>query len=262
MIKKISLFCILTICIEFVNAANTNNAYNLRKMEIAFQGGVANPVGNFAKEGFSSFNEQTGELSYNGAQAGFTYGLSLSFYPSDYFGAVILFNGVSYKFKGKTFSGINTNDHRIWNTTFTDKWTSFAAQVGATFRYPLLDWLQITSRATIGYAHLMSPYYKSEAQDKRILWTREVHSKSAPAFGMAFGIGFKWLISPGFHLNLTGDYFTATPFKFKNVESTLNTKSTSLTGDAGPNIEVSRVKYHTTQNFSSLNISLGISFAF
>lgn len=255
--KKISLFCIFAICLSSVM-----KGYDLRKMEISFHGGLANPVGKFSTAGFSSFDRSSGKLSYNGAKSGFDYGLALSFFPSDYFGAIILFNGASYKFNSNTFSG-TINDTKQWETVYSDKWSAFMANAGATFRYPLLDKLQITSRATIGYAHLMSPYYKAQANERRVVWTKEIHSKSAPAFGMGFGIGFKWLLSPGFHLNLMGDYFTATPFKLKNIESVLSTQTTNSLGSSEPTIvEVEKASYNTIQKFSSLNLSLGISFAF
>ncbi|MEG1498643.1 MAG: outer membrane beta-barrel protein [Bacteroidales bacterium] len=239
---------------------------NLKRAELEIHVGTAIPLGPFSQKGFSSYfydaKKAEGTLLYNGAKVGVNYGLSLAFYISDYWGVMLLFNGHSNGLNTNDFSGTDPNSRlgRLnWTTIEVDKWSEFTALAGVTFRYPIIDRLLITSKLGIGYAHLLAPFYKSQAQDKNITYVHEFSPNSEPNFGFGFGVGLKWLVSRSFHLDLRCEYMGALPFKFENAKSAIYLES-PLTEDKVPYGEPS--KYAFTENFHSINVSLGFSIAF
>lgn len=239
--------------------AFSQSIYNLKRAELEIHVGPAIPLGSFGQTAFQGNDNiaTATTLNYHGAKVGVNYGLAFGYYASPNWGVVLLFNGHSYGVKtgDEGFSAYQPN--YPWKTTETDKWTEFMAMAGLTYRCMIVDRLLFSARAYLGYAHLMSPFYRSEAQMGSNLFEYTLHSDSEPQFGYGAGVALKYLVGRGFHLDLRCEYMAAVPFYFRNVGSQVSM--------SGQNVQTSTPhdeKYTFHERFQSLNVSLGFTVAF
>ncbi|MDE5704070.1 MAG: hypothetical protein K2H70_04520, partial [Bacteroidales bacterium] len=151
---------------------------------------------------------------------------------------------------------------RAWQTDKTDRWTEFMAMAGGTFRFPILDWLVGTGRIGIGYAHMLSPFYRAESLDRRVRYTYDFSSGSKPAFGYAVGVGLKFLLSRGFHIDIKADYMGSTNFNFARTGSVVYQESLSKPEDGKVEVPGTRAAYSFKECFQAVDLSLGLTIAF
>lgn len=239
--------------------AFSQSIHSLKRAELEIHVGPAIPLGSFGRTAFQG-NEDISTataLDYHGAKVGVNYGLAFGYYASPNWGVVLLFNGHSYGVKTGADGFAAYQPDYPWTTTETDKWTEFMAMAGLTYRCMIVDRLVFSARAYLGYAHLMSPFYRSEAKVGTNLYEYTLHSDSDPQFGYGVGVALKYLIGRGFHLDLRCEYMSAVPFYFRNVGSQATI--------SGQNVQSSvphdkRYTFH--EHFQSLNVSLGFTVAF
>ena len=232
--------------------------YDLKRAELEVHVGPAIPLGSFGQKAFQGNEDlgSSGNLTYHGAKVGVDYGLAFNFYASPHWGVVLFFNGHSYGLKTDAFSAYQGNTY-AWQTEETDKWTEFMAMAGPTYRCMIVDRLLFSARAFIGYAHLMSPFYRSRAEVGSSTYAYSLDSESESQFGYGAGVALKFLIGRGFHLDLRCEYMAAVPFYFRNVGSQVSM--------SGQNVQTSTPhdeKYTFHERFQSLNVSLGFTVAF
>lgn len=255
-----SLILLLALLFSFLHipSAHSIPVSDMKRAELEFHVGAAFPLGSFGKPVFSS-SEGVGTdrtLAYNGAKTGVNYGLAFNFYASPNWGVLLLFNGHSNKVQDGVFSSFQ-QDKFDWKTLQTDKWTEFMAMAGVTYRAQLIGGLVFTARAYLGYAHLISPFYSSEAWVGNSIYSFKLDSDSDPNFGYGCGVGFKYMFTRSFHIDLRCDYMGAVPFRFENVKS----QATMRTGNL-QDVVVSDCSYSFRENFQSLNLSLGFTVGF
>ncbi len=236
----------------------------LKRSDVAFYAGAAFPIGAFARPTFSAVNAGSHTLDYHGADIGLTYGLAFDFYVfNEYAGLYVTFQGhtnsvklpVEPFFGGQGVRGVPQSGWKTANTQ--DKWSEFMAMAGGTFRFPLTDWLVGTGRFAIGYAHMLSPFYRSVMENPKtgVIYIHDLSSGSKPAFGYTAGLGLKFLASRGFHIDLRADYMGSTPFNYANVESRVYV-------DASNAADLYTGAYSFKETFQMVDLSLGFTIAF
>lgn len=234
-------------------------ADNLKRAEFELHVGPGFPLGKFGQKAFSAYRQnpdRTASLAYHGAKIGVNYGLAFHFYAVPDWGVLLLFNGHSNAVNTDAFSSFNPDSK--WKTTSKGKWTEFMAMAGAAYRCMLSERFVFTVRAYLGYAHLIAPYYSSEAQISNLIkYTYQLRSSSSANFGYGAGIAFKYLVARGFHLDLRCDYMGAVPFYFRKVNSFAQTE---VAGMDMPDPMPYKNTFH--ENFQMMNLSLGFTFAF
>lgn len=237
--------------------AQVTSTYDMRRVEFELHVGPAIPLGTFGSQPFNMEpgNGSEQSLSYHGAKVGVNYGLAFNFYATHNFGVVLLFNGHSHKMQDGDFSSYQWHDFN-WTTSSVDRWTEFMAMIGPTYRAHIVGGLVLGARAYLGYAHLMSPFYGSEANSGNSSYTFKLNSGSDNNFGFGAGVNVKYMITPNFHLDLRCDYMGALPFRFENVEGNSYRKTTN------DPVLMNQVKYNFSESFHVLNVSLGITVAF
>ncbi len=257
---------ILRVCFPFVlllafcAGLRAQGAYGLKRAEFDVHVGPSFPIGSFGKTAFSGYSPESGEgnLPYHGAKIGVDYGLSFSYYISPNWGVMLLFNGHSNKMKVDESISLYNNKNLVWQTEKVDKWTEFMAMAGATYRASITDWLVFSLRAHIGYAHLISPFYRAVAQRQNQDYTFKINSAAGHSFGYGAGAAFKFIIAPGFHLDVRCDYLGTTPFRFKNVgwDCSYVNRLTGKTEEAGAGS--TKIK----ESFQVINLNFGFTAAF
>lgn len=234
-------------------------ADKLKRAEFELHVGPGFPLGKFGQKAFSAYEKRQGkpaELTYHGAKIGVNYGLAFQFYAAPNWGVLLLFNGHSNGVNAGSFSSFNPDSK--WTTTSKGKWTEFMAMAGTAYRCMLSDRFVFAARAYIGYAHLIAPYYSSEAKVNNLIkYTYQLRSASDANFGYGVGIAFKYLVARGFHLDLRCDYMGAVPFYFRKVNSFAKTE---IAGVDMPDPLPDKNTFH--ENFQMMNLSLGFTFAF
>ncbi|MDE7071830.1 MAG: outer membrane beta-barrel protein, partial [Bacteroidales bacterium] len=232
---------------------------NLKRAEFELHVGPGFPLGKFGQKAFPEYRQNpdgTAVLGYHGANIGVNYGLAFQFYASPNWGVLLLFNGHSNTVNADAFSSFNTDAK--WKTTSKGKWTEFMAMAGITYRCLLAERFVFSARAYLGYAHLIAPYYSSEAQiSSFVTYTYQLRSSSDANFGYGAGVAFKYLLARGFHLDLRCDYMGAVPFYFRRVNSFSQTR---VVGVDTPEPTPYKNTFH--ENFQMINLSLGFTFAF
>ncbi|MCH5243609.1 MAG: hypothetical protein J1F29_01780 [Lentimicrobiaceae bacterium] len=227
----------------------------LKRAEFEFHIGPAFPVGSFAKKAFSAYSGTAPNfrLDYNGAQIGLNYGLAFQYYATPHFGMLVMFNGHSNKISANNFSTYNPSF--AWKTNSQGKWSEFMAMAGITCRITLPK-LHLAFRAYLGYAHLVAPYYGSQAKHQNYTYTYQLKSASDANFGYGAGMALKFLVTRGFHLDLRCDYMSAVPFYFRRVKSTVITEI--------PNVTIPDQVFRNTfrEHFQMVNLSFGFTVAF
>ncbi|MDE6307799.1 MAG: hypothetical protein K2L79_03190 [Bacteroidales bacterium] len=251
--------------LESVSAAGS--FYELKRSDVAFHAGAAFPVGKFGQAPFGRIDYSNHTLDCNGAKIGVTYGVAFDFYVfNEYCGLFITFQGHSNKTAAPAEAfgpdPATQMGKRAWTTDETDKWTEIMAMAGGTFRFPLVDWLVGTGRVGIGYAHMLSPFYRSASDDLHVRYTYDFSSGSKPAFGYAVGLGLKFLVSRGFHIDLKADYMGSTPFNFANTEAMVYVESKSKPEDGKAEVKGTQTAYSFKETFSVVDLSLGFTIAF
>ncbi|MDE7102537.1 MAG: outer membrane beta-barrel protein, partial [Bacteroidales bacterium] len=201
----------------FGSGLRAQGAYGLKRAEFDVHVGPSIPIGSFGEAAFSGYSQSDDKnLPYHGAKVGVDYGLSFGYYISPNWGVMLLFNGHSNKMKvDEPFSQYQPTWG--WQTEKVDKWTEFMAMAGATYRASLTDWLVFSLRAHIGYAHLISPFYRAVAQQHNQEYIFKINSAAGHGFGYGAGAALKFIVAPGFHLDVRCDYLGTAPFRFKNV---------------------------------------------
>ncbi|MDE5559615.1 MAG: hypothetical protein K2I84_03070 [Bacteroidales bacterium] len=253
--------------LESVSAAGS--FYELKRSDVAFHAGAAFPLGKFGQAPFGRIDYNNRTLDCNGAKIGVTYGVAFDFYVfNEYCGLFITFQGHSNKTAAPAEAfgpdPATTLGKQVWTTDETDKWTEFMAMAGGTFRFPLVDWLVGTGRVGIGYAHMLSPFYRSTSDDpyRHLHYTYDFSSGSKPAFGYAVGLGLKFLVTRGFHIDLKADYMGSTPFNFANTEAMVYVESKSKPEDGKAEVKGTQTAYSFKETFSVVDLSLGFTIAF
>lgn len=250
--------------LEYGSAAGS--FYELKRSDVAFQVGAAFPLGAFGRTPFGRIDRAARTLDYNGAAIGVSYGIAFDFFVfNEYCGLYITFQGHSNKAMApeRVFGPDPSTamGKRQWETSKTDKWTEFMAMAGGSFRFPIVDWLVGTGRVGIGYAHMLSPFYRAASEDRHVRYTYDFSSNSKPAFGYTVGLGLKFLVSRGFHIDLKADYMGTTNFHFSRTNSVIY-----MAGLAEPDqqVEVSgtRTVYSFKESFQVVDLSLGFTIAF
>ncbi|MDE5609484.1 MAG: outer membrane beta-barrel protein [Bacteroidales bacterium] len=212
------LFLPLVLLSGMFGGLRAQGAYGLKRAEFDVHVGPSIPIGSFGKAAFSGASQEASEknLPYHGAKVGVDYGLSFGYYISPNWGVMLLFNGHANKMKvDAPFSQYQPTWE--WQTEKADKWTEFMAMAGATYRASLTDWLVFSLRAHIGYAHLISPFYRAMVQRQNQDFTFKINSAAGHSFGYGAGAALKFIVAPGFHLDVRCDYLGSAPFRFKNV---------------------------------------------
>ena len=249
------------------NVSAAGSFYELKRSDVAFHAGAAFPVGKFGQTPFSRIDRDNRTLDYNGAKIGVTYGVAFDFYVfNEYCGLFITFQGHSNNTAAPAEAfgpdPATQMGKRAWTTAETDKWTEFMAMAGGTFRFPLVDWLVGTGRVGIGYAHMLSPFYSSAADDTHVRYTCDFSSGSRPAFGYAVGLGLKFLVSRGFHIDIKADYMGSTPFNFSNIGSSIYVESLQKPEEGKVEVKNTQTAYSFKETFSVVDLSLGFTIAF
>lgn len=263
-IPIIGMMLLFLLCMGKVQAVGS--FYDLKRSDIAFQVGASVPLGSFGGSLFNTIDIKGKNLKYNGAGVGVSYGLALDFYViNEYLGIYIAFHGHSNQVKSSDniFTGVEPTSglaQKEWKTEETDKWSEFMALAGITFRYPLLDWLVFTSRVGLGYAHLLSPFYSAQVIERNLTYSHDFSSNSKPAFGFAAGVGLKFLVSRGFHVDIRADYMGATNFSFDNTKSAIYLSNNKE--DKPKEVFGEPTAYSFKEAFHVLDFSLGFTIAF
>lgn len=238
-------------------------AYGLKRAEFDVHVGPSIPIGSFGKPAFSGFSQESnnGNLPYHGAQVGVDYGLSFGYYVSPNWGVMLLFNGHSNKMKVDVPFSLHRPDWN-WQTEKVDKWTEFMAMVGGTYRASLTDWLVFSLRAHIGYAHLISPFYRAVVQRQNQDYTFKINSAAGHSFGYGAGAAFKFIVAPGFHLDVRCDYLGTVPFRFKNVGWSCSYYN-NVSGQTIEVVDASQKKgFQIKESFQVINVNFGFTAAF
>lgn len=258
--KNIKNTLLLVLLLGFCAPAFAS-VHNLKRAEFEFHVGPAFPMGKFGKKAFPSFSETasgTYRLDYHGAKIGLNYGLAFQYYATPHWGILVMFNGHSNKVSANDFSPYKPagTANLDWNTSSKGKWSEFMAMAGMTFRVSLFSRMTLAFRAYLGYAHLVAPYYSSEAKNQNTTYAFQLKSASDANFGYGAGAALKFLISRGFHLDIRCDYMGAVPFYFRRVKSTVVTDM--------PNVQIPDREFRNTfhENFSMINLSFGFTVAF
>ena len=230
-------------------------ASSLKRAEFEFHIGPAFPVGSFAKKAFSGYSGNGPyRLYYHGAKIGLNYGLAFQYYAIPNFGILVMFNGHSNKISANDFSTYNPSF--AWKTSSQGKWSEFMAMAGLTYRVSLFSKMTLAFRAYLGYAHLVAPYYSSQAKHQNYTYTYQLKSASDANFGYGAGMALKFLVTRGFHLDVRCDYMSAVPFYFRRVKSTVITEI--------PNVTIPDQVFKNTfrEHFQMVNLSFGFTVAF
>lgn len=263
-------FCLGLLLLGSLGLARVSAAgsfYELKRSDVAFHAGAAFPLGKFGQAPFSRIDRNNHTLDCDGAKIGVTYGVAFDFYVfNEYCGLFITFQGHSNKTAAPAEAfgpdPATQMGKRAWTTDETDKWTEFMAMAGGTFRFPLVDWLVGTGRVGIGYAHMLSPFYRAASDDMHVRYTYDFSSGSKPAFGYAVGLGLKFLVSRGFHIDLKADYMGSTPFNFANTDAMVYIESKSKPEDGKAEVKGTQTAYSFKETFSVVDLSLGFTIAF
>ena len=235
-------------------------AYGLKRAEFDVHVGPSFPIGAFGKKAFSVYSQDAndGKLPYHGARIGVDYGLSFGYYISPNWGVMLLFNGHANKMRVDEPFSLHGGDGWNWQTEKVDKWTEFMAMAGVTYRASLTDWLVFSLRAHIGYAHLISPFYRAVVQRTNQEFTFKINSAAGHNFGYGVGAAFKFILAPGFHLDVRCDYLGTAPFHFKNVGwdcSAYNNGTKQTTSVANGSRQIK-------ESFQVINLNFGFTAAF
>lgn len=258
--KNFKNILFLLLLIAFSSPQAFAGVGSLKRAEFEFHVGPAFPMGNFGEKAFPSYRQSTSglyRLDYHGAKIGINYGLAFQYYATPHWGILVMFNGHSNKVRSNPFSTYQpTGSQLSWSTESNGKWSEFMAMAGITFRVSLLPKMTLAFRTYLGYAHLVAPYYGSEAKERNITYSYQLKSASDANFGYGAGVALKFLISRGFHLDLRCDYMGAVPFYFRQVKSTVVTEIA--------NVSVPDKEYRNTfhENFNMINLSFGFTVAF
>lgn len=241
--------------------------YELKRSDVAFQVGASFPLGKFGKAPFGRVDRVGRTLDYNGAGIGVAYGLAFDFYVfNEYCGLYITFQGHSNKAMTPAAAfgpdPATALGKRAWETVETDRWTELMAMAGGTFRFPLVDWLVATGRVGIGYAHMLSPFYRAASEDRNVRYTYDFSSGSKPAFGYALGVGLKFLVTRGFHIDIKADYMGSTRFNFANTGSVVYRESLTKPEDGKTEMKDTQAAYSFKECFQIVDLSLGFTIAF
>lgn len=252
------------ILLGFAPTQASGSFRDLKRSDVAFYAGAGFPIGAFARPTFGAINATNHTLDYHGANIGLTYGLAFDFYVfNEYAGLYVTFQGHANSVREPAASFLGAQGVRVvpqsgWKTAPTqDKWSEFMAMAGGTFRFPLTDWLVGTGRLAIGYAHMLSPFYRSIMENPKtgLIYIHDFSSGSKPAFGYTAGLGLKFLASRGFHIDLRADYMGSTPFNYTNVESRVYV-------DAPKTPDLHTTSYSFKETFQMVDLSLGFTIAF
>ncbi|MDE7357118.1 MAG: outer membrane beta-barrel protein [Bacteroidales bacterium] len=242
----------------FGSGLRAQGAYGLKRAEFDVHVGPSIPIGSFGKAAFSGYSQSDDKnLPYHGAKVGVDYGLSFGYYISPNWGVMLLFNGHSNKMK----VDVPFSFHRLdwnWQTEKVDKWTEFMAMAGATYRASLTDWLVISLRAHIGYAHLISPFYRAMVQRQNQDYTFKINSAAGHSFGYGAGAALKFIVAPGFHLDVRCDYLGTAPFRFKNV----GWECSSYNTITEQTVSVTSGSRQIKESFQVINVNFGFTAAF
>lgn len=243
----------------FGTGLRAQGAYGLKRAEFDVHVGPSFPIGAFGKKAFSGYSQDAndGKLPYHGARIGVDYGLSFGYYISPNWGVMLLFNGHANKMRvDEPFS--DYQHEWDWKVEKVDKWTEFMAMAGATYRASLTDWLVFSLRAHIGYAHLISPFYRAVTRQHGLDYTFKINSAAGHNFGYGAGAALKFILAPGFHLDVRCDYLGTAPFRFKNVAV-----NASYYNEAThqPNERYSEKKV-IKESFQVINLNFGFTAAF
>ena len=235
--------------------ARAAGTYGLKRAELEFHVGPSIPLGSFSRPSFSGLSED-GVLEYHGARVGVNYGLSFGYYLSPDWGILLLFNGHSNKMRPEPFSSYNSQ--WPWEVETADKWTEFMAMAGASYRVQPVDRLVLAFRAYIGYAHLISPFYRSAAVVSNGRYTFKLNSDSDASFGFGAGVALKFLVSRGFHLDLRCEYMGVAPFRFDNVGGEVSMENAAF----GSETVLHSSLFSFRENFQMLNVGIGFTASF
>lgn len=255
--RKMLLMVAFLVFLPGLSLGQVSSTHDMKRVEFELHVGPAIPLGDFGSQPFQMEpgigNRQ--QLSYHGARIGVNYGAAFNFYISHNLGVGLLFNGHSHKVSDGDYSSYQWKDFN-WATSSVDQWTEFTAMIGPTYRAHIVGGLVLGARAYLGYAHLRSPFYSSEADNGNGVYTFKLNSGSENNFGFGAGVNVKYMITPNFHLDLRCDYMGALPFRFEGIEGNAYRKTT------GNPTQVSRVQYDFTEKFHVVNVSLGITISF
>ncbi|MDR1973856.1 MAG: hypothetical protein LBQ31_04185 [Bacteroidales bacterium] len=252
----IFLFTTMFTCTAFAQGMDKGH-------HIEFYGGASIPVGSFGKSLFGQSYYEDGKqstLDFHGAKTGASYGLVADFYViNDYIGILINVNASTYSLKSAaTYPANDILTNATWNTTASGKWHSIQVLLGATFRYPIVDWLLVTGRAAIGYNHLVVPFFASEAttQQSRYTYKHTLTTPSKGGFGYLAGVGlqFSATSSIGFHLRC--DYTGSSAIAFRGNKQA----ESVITDDLGQVRSTDYFEFH--ESFQAINLNFGLSLAF
>ena len=242
----------------FGSGLRAQGAYGLKRAEFDVHVGPSIPIGSFGKAAFSGYSQSDDKnLPYHGAKVGVDYGLSFGYYISPNWGVMLLFNGHANKMKvEEPFSQYQSMWD--WQTEKVDKWTEFMAMAGATYRASLTEWLVFSLRAHIGYAHLISPFYRAMVQRQNQDYTFKINSAAGHSFGYGAGAALKFIVAPGFHLDVRCDYLGTAPFRFKNVGWECSSYSTI----SDQTVSVASGSRQIKESFQVINVNFGFTAAF
>lgn len=268
--NKVSRFCLGLLALALAGmeyGLAAGSFYELKRSDVAFQVGASFPLGQFGRTPFGRVDRNAHTLDYNGAGIGVTYGLAFDFYVfNEYCGLYITFQGHSNKSTAPAEAfgpdPAMALGKRTWETAETGKWTEFMAMAGGTFRFPLVDWLVGTGRVGIGYAHMLSPFYRAASADRHVRYTYDFSSNSKPAFGYTVGLGLKFLVTRGFHIDIKADYMGSTNFNFANTNSVIYMESLTKPEDGKTEVKNTQTAYSFKECFQVVDLSLGFTIAF
>lgn len=89
-------------------------------------------------------------------------------------------------------------------------------------------------------------------------FTFKINSAAGHSFGYGAGAAFKFIVAPGFHLDVRCDYLGTTPFRFKNV----GWECSSYNNVTEQTVSVASGSRQIKESFQVINVNFGFTAAF
>lgn len=220
------------------------NAMSQDKGYIGLSGGYSIPYGDFgstnAKESSSGF-----------AKSGLLFDLHMGFKINENIGITAKLRAQVNPTDAQALAeGIIQESNLPIGTSFSLNsgfWTMSGAMIGGYGILKLQEKLFLEPKLLVGYLSATSPEIKIDFSSSQIPLILTQKEATASAISILMGANLRYNIGERFCLLGTIDYLTARP-EFKNIE---------ITNSIGPTETIT-----FTQNFSTLNISVGFGIRF
>lgn len=242
--SRIQLFFVfLFSCILSANAQEQPS-----KIMVSLAVGPSIPFGNFGSDNFSN-------LKSGNASVGVAFDLSLKYKLEEKYGLVAMLRSQTNSFDEDAYQKVlmarNPDPALTWNVS-ASKWRIGGLLVGAYGTIPIGDIKEITlqMRGLVGYLNATSPEVNAIATG----FSQPVFSKTVEGSGGGFahllGLTFTRSYTNNFSLHASLDYLGA-GLGFNNVVNNSNSFGQTLTTTSS-----------YTQNYTTINVGIGVSYLF